>query len=224
MMTADGAPARPGTFLVLGVTGGTGTHFLRLALAEGHPVRALVRDPARLTVADPLLTVHQGSLPEVPGLDALLAGVDAVAVMVGDAAAQRRGPVTAPFVQALVPAMRRHGVRRLLYQAGALSTPPEGSLPPRLWLIRNTMGGTYQGQHRDNEAVMRYLADEAHDIDWVVHRAGIGSDGPSRGVLARSEDQYSIATFRDCAAYNYRALHDPGASHTCDFSHYRSVR
>lgn len=66
MMTAEGAPAKPETFLVLGATGGTGTHFLRLALAEGHPVRALVRDPARLTVADPLLTVHQGSLPECP--------------------------------------------------------------------------------------------------------------------------------------------------------------
>ena len=223
-MTAEGAPPKPETFLVLGATGGTGTHFLRLALAEGHPVRALVRDPARLTVADPLLTVHQGCLPEVPGLDALLAGVDVVAVMVGDAAAQRRGPVTAPFLHALVPAMRRHGVRRLLYQAGALSTSPDRRLPPKLWVIRNTMGGTYEGQHRDNEAVMRYLTDEAHDIDWVVHRAGIGSDGPSRGVLARSEDQYSVATFRDCAAYNYRALHDPGAIHTCDFTHYRSVR
>jgi uncharacterized protein len=68
---------------------------------------------------------------------------------------------------------------------------------------------------------MRYLSDDAMDIEWMVHRAGIGSDGPAKGVLERSRRKVSVATFRDCASYNYRLLSDPTAIHTCDLSSYR---
>jgi hypothetical protein len=125
------------------------------------------------------------------------------------------------FVQELIPVMRRHGVSRFLYQAGGLSAPPGQKLSPVLWLIRNTIARRYIGQHEDNEAVMRYLADDAMDIEWMVHRAGIGSDGPSRGELQRSTKRTSIATFQDCAYLNYQMLSDPSAIHTCDVSAYR---
>ena len=59
------------------------------------------------------------------------------------------------------------------------------------------------------------------DLDWIVHRAGIGSDGPSKGVLERSRRRVSVATFGDCAAYSHRLLTDPTAIHTCDLSAYR---
>jgi putative NADH-flavin reductase len=38
---------------IFGATGGTGTHLARLALAAGHEVTAVVRDPARLQVVAP---------------------------------------------------------------------------------------------------------------------------------------------------------------------------
>ena len=117
--------------------------------------------------------------------------------------------------------MRRHGVTRFLYQAGGLSAPPGRKLSLALWTIRNTVARGYTGQHEDNEAVMRYLAEDAMDIEWMVHRAGIGSDGPSKGVLERSSSQISVATFRDCASYNYRLCWDPTAIHTSDLSSYR---
>ena len=116
--------------------------------------------------------------------------------------------------------MRRQGVKRFLYQAGGLSRPYGGHLPPLFWAIRHTLARGFLGQHRDNEAVMKYLATDACDIEWIVHRAGIGSDGPSKGVLARSESKFSVATHRDCAAYNYRTINDLSAVHTADLSHY----
>ncbi len=87
-------------------------------------------------------------------------------------------------------------------------------------MLRHTIARSYLGQHRDNEAVMAYLALEAGDIEWIVHRAAIGSDGPSKGVLARSAERFSIATFRDCAAYNYRTVTDGSAIHSSDLSRY----
>lgn len=208
------------TFLVLGATGQTGKHFTSLALDDGHRVRALARNPGKLGTVSPNLEVHQGSITDVPDLDALVDGVDAVVSLLGDARMQKTQKINTAFVGQLVPAMRRHGVARFLYQAGGLSAPPDRKLSPTFWVIRNTVARGYIGQHEDNEAVMRYLADEAMDVEWMVHRAGIGSDGPSKGTLERSRNNFSVATFRDCASYNYRLLSDPAAIHTCDLSSY----
>jgi hypothetical protein len=69
---------------------------------------------------------------------------------------------------------------------------------------------------------MRYLTDEAGDTVWMVHRAGIGGNGPSKGTLHRSKKTFSIGTFQDCAAYNLATITDASAVHTCDFSFYRT--
>lgn len=209
------------TFLVFGATGQTGKHFTSLALDEGHRVRVLVRNPGKLDGTHPNIEIHQGSITDVPDLDGLVDGVDVVVSLLGDAQLQKTQKINTAFVRNLVPAMRRHGVTRFLYQAGGLSAPPGRRLSPALWAIRNTVARGFIGQHEDNEAVMRYLVDDAMDIEWMVHRAGIGSDGPSKGVLERSRSKVSVATFRDCASYNYRLLSDPGAVHTCDLSSYR---
>lgn len=192
------------TFLVFGATGQTGQHFTSLALKDGHRVRTLARTPSKLDGRGPNLEVHQGSVTDAPDLPLLLDGVDAVVCLLGDARLQRTSKINTAFVGKLVPAMRRSGVSRFLYQAGGLSAPPGRRLTPALWAIRHTIARSYIGQHQDNEAVMRYLADDAMDIDWMVHRAGIGSNGPSKGVLERSSKAVSIATFLDCATYNYR--------------------
>ncbi|KAK4555344.1 hypothetical protein LTR86_007641 [Recurvomyces mirabilis] len=218
----------PSTFLVFGATGGTGRHFVSLVLEHGHVVRAVVRDPSRLDPGlrkNSNLHVKQGSVTdEIAYLDELVHGTDFVVAMLGDAAAQSVSKVNAAFVRdQLVPAMRRQGVKRFLYQAGGLSKPYGAQLPFFLRVLRNTVALSYGGQHADNEAVMEYLGNEARDIEWIVHRAGIGSSGGSMGQLTRSRDKFSVATFEDCAAYNFRTVtSDLNAIHTCHTSHYAS--
>ncbi len=212
--------AHGSTFLVLGATGGTGRHFVAQALRDGHRVRALVRTPAKLLPGPANLEVRYGSITDPVDTDDLVAGVDRVIAMLGDVTAQRSAKINTAFVRRLVPSMRRHGVKRFLYQAGGLSRPYGGHLSPIFWTIRNTLARGFIGQHEDNEAVMAYLATEARDIEWIVHRAGIGSDGPSKGVLARSKTKFSVATHGDCAVYNYRTIDEAAAVHTSDLSHY----
>ncbi len=208
------------TFLVFGATGQTGRHFTSLALADGHRVRALVRTPSRVEESSPNLEVHQGSITEPLDLHSLLDEVDYVVCLLGDAQLQATRKVNTVFVQQLIPAMRRQNVTRFLYQAGGLSAPPNHKLPLVLKVVRSTVARKFIGQHRDNEAVMQYLVDTASDIEWMVHRAAIGSDGPTRGTLRRSAKKVSIATFSDVAAYNYNLLLDPSAIHTSDLSAY----
>lgn len=210
--------------LVFGATGQTGQHFVRLALAAGHAVRAVARTPSKLAITHDALDVVQGSVTDPLDLDAMLDGVDAVVAMLGDRQTQATRMINDEFVRSLVPAMRRRGVRRLLYQAGGLSAKPGKRLPLALRIVRRTIAKRYDGQHRDNEAVMRYLDSEARDLQWVVHRAGIGSDGPSKGRLRRSSSWISIGTFVDCAEYSLRLLVDDDAVHTCDGSAYTRGR
>jgi len=209
-------------FLVFGATGGTGKHFVARALKDGHRVRALVRTPAKLLQGVSNIEVVVGSITDTVDTDALVAGVDYVISMLGDKELQRHDKINTTFVKQLVPAMRRHGVKRFFYQAGGLSRPYQGSLSPLLWILRYTLARGFAGQHEDNEAVMEYFATEANDMEWIVHRAGIGSDGPSKGVLSRSHTDFSVATHIDCADYNYRTIMDDTAVRTSDFSCYGS--
>ena len=212
----------PKRFLVFGGTGQTGQHFIPAVLADGYQVRTLARTPMKLRTTGPGIEVRPGSITELDSddLDDLVTGIDFVIAMLGDTRLQRDEKINTAFVKKLIPAMRRRGVTRFLYQAGGLSAPPGGRLSPTLWTIRKTLARGYNGQHEDNEAVMRFLADEADDIEWIVHRAGIGSDGSSKGTLHRSATKFSVATFIDCATYNYTTLTDPTAIHTCHLSTY----
>jgi putative NADH-flavin reductase len=161
------------TFVVFGASGNTGRYFTSLALSEGHRVKVLARNPAKITPSHPELEVQQGAVTDIAAWEHLLVEADYVVCMLGDAALQKKQKVNTAFIRELVPAMRRHGVTRLLYQAGGLSRLPGKRLSPVLWLIRNTIARGFDGQHRDNEAVMEYLAENADDLEWMVHRAAI---------------------------------------------------
>jgi putative NADH-flavin reductase len=213
------------TFLVLGGTGGTGKHFITLALRDGHKIRALVRSSAKLPPfppGQPIEVIHGSITDPTLDLHALVKNTDYIVCMLGDKEAQATQKINLPFIQRLVPAMRTHGVKRLLYQAGGLSRSHGGSLSPLLWIVRNTIARGFEGQHQDNEAVATYLATEAQDVEWIYHRAGIGSDGPSKGRLERELAWPSIGTHVDCADYSLRLVQDARAVHTADFSRYAS--
>lgn len=210
------------TFLVFGGTGRTGKHFVSIALDAGHKVIALVRYPEKNDIQNPNLKLIQGSIQDYPSIDELLNGVDFVISMLGDAQLQKLENVNTKFVKKLIPAMRSHNVKRFLYQAGGFSRPYKEKLPFMFWVLKNTMVrfSGLLGQHRDNEAVMEYLTQEADDIEWMVHRASIISDDASKGTLVRSKTKNSLATFVDCAMYNYQLLLDDSAIHTCELSYY----
>lgn len=186
-------------------------------------MRAFVRDPAKLETQDPGLTVVVGSIMSYEPLDALLNGVDFVVSLLGDARRQQRENVNTEFVKRLIPAMRRQAVKRFLYQAGGFTRPYRQALPFTSWLLKNTLVrfSGLLGQHRDNEAVLAYLVEEALDIEWMVHRASLYGDKASQGELKRSKTRFSIACFVDCAQYSYTLLSDTSAIHSYDLSYYQ---
>lgn len=210
------------TFLVFGATGRTGHHFVSLALKNGHNVRALVRSPEKVLIKSPNLELYKGSITDYDKLEELVRGVNYVVLMLGDAKLQKFEKVNSIFVRKLITAMRGQGIKRLLYQAGGFTKPYKENLPLVTWILKNTVArfGGLLGQHKDNEAVLEYLAEQATDIEWIVHRAAIISDGSTKGTLKRSKTKFNLAPFIDCASYNYKIIHDESAIHTYDLSYY----
>ena len=76
---------------ILGATGGTGRAVTELALAEGHEVTVLVRDPSRLALIHDHLTVIEGDALVAADVDAVIAGQESVFVSLGLSASGERG-------------------------------------------------------------------------------------------------------------------------------------
>jgi putative NADH-flavin reductase len=102
--------------LMLGATGRTGRELLAGALDQGHEVTALVRDPRRLTVQHERLHVLVGSVTDPATVEKTVAGHDVVLCALGPRSAGElvRSGLMRASVPALVSAMKRHGVHRLI--------------------------------------------------------------------------------------------------------------
>ena len=69
--------------LIIGATGATGQILMREALAQGHEVTALARDPSAMAPEDPHLRVLQGNALDASSVEAAVAGQDAVLSALG---------------------------------------------------------------------------------------------------------------------------------------------
>ncbi|MFD7918516.1 NAD(P)-dependent oxidoreductase [Streptomyces sp. NPDC059740] len=184
---------------VLGATGGIGRHLVAHALADGHEVTALVRDPARLPVRDERLTVQRGDALDAASVGSVLTGSEAVLSAVGQAG--RHDPLrpASSSAAATVAAMRAAGVRRYLavsaaplQRAGAgVSALNRLVLNPLLWKVLREV---YEDLER-MEAVLRESG-----LDWTSVRpprltdaAGTGryrtavESGPPSNTVARAD-------------------------------------
>lgn len=109
------SPATPatqatGTLLITGATGHVGRELLSQLSAMGRSVRAMTRRPEAIG-ASPHVEVVRGDFDDPRGLDAALAGVDAVFAMSAQAIFAAPTPT---HDEALAAACRRAGVRRIV--------------------------------------------------------------------------------------------------------------
>ena len=169
--------------LVLGGTGGTGGQVIRQALARGHIVTALVRDPGRVSVTSDRLHVRTGSVTEAgESLHAALAGQDAVISALGRGTSFTSGGLIARSMALVVPAMEAQGVRRVILTSafGVGETIRDVPLLPRLF-IRLKLQDLYRDKAA-GEALLRQSA-----LEWTIVYPSALTDGPSAGRIRAGE-------------------------------------
>jgi len=101
--------------LLFGATGATGLHILAQALAKGHAVTVVVRDPSRLTSRDERVRVIVGDTTrDAPAIGDAMPGQDLVVSALGRGTALSSDHLIERSMRNVVPAMERAGVRRLI--------------------------------------------------------------------------------------------------------------
>ncbi|MGV9688650.1 NAD(P)-dependent oxidoreductase [Streptomyces sp. NPDC003444] len=164
---------------VFGATGGTGREIVRQALAAGHEVTAVVRNPARLAVSGTRLVVRRAEdLSDPEALRAAVGGRDAVLSGLG-ARSRADAGVAARLTRSVLAAMEAEKVRRLLVVSAApLGPVPEGqALVDRAALA--VVGAVLKDVYADLRAMEADLA--ASDADWTAVRPPRLTDGPGTG-------------------------------------------
>jgi putative NADH-flavin reductase len=118
---------------IFGATGGVGACLVQEALAAGHQVTAVVRDPARLTVAPP--AGQAGQALRVLTADVMDPAAIGPAVEVADAVLTAVGPrgtgpttVITDSVRSIVAAMQKAGTARLIMVSGSIADDNGGFL------------------------------------------------------------------------------------------------
>jgi uncharacterized protein YbjT (DUF2867 family) len=186
--------------LVIGATGGTGRHAVRLLLERGHAVTAWVRNPSAVGATSDRLRVLPGEARDAASLEQAVEGQDAVLVAFG-ARSLKKDDVQEVFMRNLIAAMKKHGVRRLVNLSA--------------WGLNNDRAVTSSlfFEYFFRPVVLRHVwADkgraEAHltasDLDYVNVQPGRLLDSPARGGVRASLDGRGLRpsmTREDLAAF-----------------------
>ncbi|QMW06460.1 NAD(P)-dependent oxidoreductase [Spirosoma foliorum] len=167
--------------LVVGATGGTGKQAVEQALQRGYYVTAFVRDPAKLAIKHPNLTVLTGDVLKPDTLLHAVRRQDAVFCALGSRPGQNN-PVVADGTKNLITAMRQAGVRRLLVVSslGVGTSYEEASLPSKFF-IKLVLKGVIAEKEIQEQAIRQ------SKLDWVIARPTRLTNGPLTGKYRLGE-------------------------------------
>jgi len=169
--------SRPARVLIVGATGGTGRELVRRALERGYEVTALVRDPARMTVAHPRLSVVRGDVTQPESLDSPMRGQDAVLCALGHRRYYPPSRILSEGTRNIVRAMEAHGTRRLVCETslGIGDSAGRMGLYYTLFVIPVILPFYYWDKTRQERIVAR------SGVEWIIVRPGALKNRPARG-------------------------------------------
>ncbi len=200
---------------IFGASGVTGTFLTEQALAAGHQVTAVVRDPARLSLAgSPPLRVVTADLMDPPAIGPAVAGADAVLATFGP---RGTGPtrVLGEGTRSVIEAMRKEGARRLVLVSGSIVTD-EGEGPAMRYLVKPLARRTAL---RHVAADMRIAEEEIREsgLDWTIVRPPRLTSRPASGTYRTAIDRNlarGVTVSRaDLAACMLAVAGDPATIH-----------
>jgi putative NADH-flavin reductase len=194
---------------VLGATGGTGREILRQALARGHEVTAVVRDPGRLP--DDLraaVTVVVAEATDPAALVPAVTGSDAVVSAVGTRDRSRPTTACADAARAAVAAVREAaGDARLVIAGNSAHSPGPGDDPFTRYVVKPAILARIL-KHANADARRAEELARTSGLPWTIIRAGMLTDRPGKGRYRSALDRNVTGGFQITRADFARALLD----------------
>lgn len=170
--------------LLLGATGLTGQQLLAKALDQGHEVTALVRRPGKLETEHRSLHVIEGDATDPTAVDAATVAQDAVICALGERSPRAiiHSTLMSTSMRALVPAMQRHGVERLIIESALGVGPSAAHAPPRFRLAFATV---LRQVGKDKAAAENYV--RSSGVDWTIVYPPKLTSGPATDTYRHGE-------------------------------------
>jgi putative NADH-flavin reductase len=165
---------------IFGGTGKIGALVLERALAAGHDVQALARDPARLPHGKARMAAVVGDVLDPDAVDRTVTGAAGVLALFGHV----KG--SAPMLQTdgtrtIVEAMKRHGVHRIVSLSGGALGDASADQPKLAdKLIVGAMKLLARQVLADAQGHLNVL--KASGLEWTVVRAPRVQDTPALGT------------------------------------------
>ena len=193
--------------VVLGATGGTGMQLVRQALAQGHAVKAFVRNAAGLNEFKGQIKIAEGNVLDRTSLARVLSGHDAVLSGFGPRIPLAKSDVhlLESFAAVLAGAMQDSGVRRAIVISTAFLF--KDSIVPPVYLLGKLL---FPAVVRDSQALETIF--QSGNLDWTLVRPPELTNGPPTGKYRVRLNHLPRFGFRisraDVADYFVRALND----------------
>jgi putative NADH-flavin reductase len=206
---------------IFAATGGIGRQLLEQAVAAGHDVTAVVRNPSKLSRAVNVVTADL-TAADPATLESAVAGADAVLSGLGPRSNAEAG-VASQGTRAIVQAMQATGVRRIVVVSAApIGTVPSPGRPkpPRHdpgdgFFMRHLFGRLAKAMFREHYADLALMEDVLRDsgLDWTVIRPPRLTDKPLTGTYRTAYGQNLRGGFlvsrADVAQLMLRVLEQP---------------
>jgi putative NADH-flavin reductase len=177
---------------IFGASGQTGRHLIQQALAAGHTVTAVVRDPTRLPIRHQRLKLVVADVLDPAAIQPAVAGADAVISALGPQPPRNRSSIISAGTARILDAMRATGTSRLVViSAAPVAADDHGTtLGYRLLagpLLRRLLGGLYADMAIMEDTIKR------SGVDWTIMRPPWLFDGPQTGTYRQAKDSTCAA-------------------------------
>ena len=168
---------RPLRLLIIGATGGTGRQLVTQALAQGHEVTALARNPAKMSLQHAKLKIVPGDVLDPASLQGAVQGQDAVLSALGHKRFLGPSRILSEGTANILQAMKSAGVSRFICESslGLGSTTGRGGPLATLFIYPIVLPFYIWDKLRQEKLI------EESDLEWVIVRPAALTNGPARG-------------------------------------------
>jgi len=158
---------------IIGGTGKTGRELIRQALELGHSVTALVRNPKKLKIVNPNLSVITGNVLDLKSFDQSINGHDAVLSALGHKRYIIKTNILSEGTRNIIAAMKKQKVRRFICitSLGINDSKFKLGLYYTLFTIPIILFFYFQDKSKQEKIIFK------SDLDWTIIRPGLLTNG-----------------------------------------------
>ena len=168
--------------LVFGATGPTGQQVVKQGLSQGHTVTAFVRNPGTLPNEKSLRAVIGDTTRDTPKVDEAVSGQDVVISALGRRSTFKSDHLIERSMQAIVPAMERAGVRRLILVSAFGVGESRRDAPPIPRIMYRVLLSDIFADKKAAEDDLRRSS-----LDWTIVYPVLRTNGPMTGKYRMGE-------------------------------------